>query len=130
MAWDKVISSKQIDSPCEVFLNIFTSFYEKIIEKFVVKSKTLKNLWTTKDILKSPKTKQKLYDKFSNSKIYEHDISCKNYGQLFELIKQRANSQYYSKMTQHYKDNMKRTWQIMKEVLAKANLSITHYQNT
>ena len=51
MTWDKVISSKQIDSPCEVFLNIFTSFYEKIIEKFVVKSKTLKNLWTTKDIL-------------------------------------------------------------------------------
>ena len=80
MTWDKVISSKQIDSPCEVFLNIFTSFYEKIIEKFVVKSKTLKNLWTTKDILKSPKTKQKLYDKFSNSKICELDISCKNYG--------------------------------------------------
>ena len=82
MTWDKVISCKQIDSPCEVFLNIFTSFYEKIIAKFVfmVKSKTLKNLWITKGILKSPKTKQKLYDKFSNSKIYEHDISCKNYG--------------------------------------------------
>ena len=81
MTWDKVISSKQIDSPCEVFLNIFTSFYEKIIAKFVfmVKSKTLKNLWITKGILESPKTKQKLYDKFSNSKIYEHDISCKNY---------------------------------------------------
>ena len=36
-------------------------------------------------------------------------------------IKQRANSQYYSKMILHYKDNTK-TWQIMKEVIGKDKL--------
>ena len=41
------------------------------------------------------------------SKTYEHEISYKNYGKLFESIKQRAKWQYYSKMILHYKDNKK-----------------------
>ena len=81
-----------------------------MFEKFMVmvKSKTLKNLWITKGILKSSKTKQRLYDKYLKSKIYEHEISYKNHCKLFELIKQRAKSQYYSKMIRHYKDNIKK----------------------
>ena len=108
MTWDDVISSKQTDSAYEAFLNKFTSLYDKIFEKFpvTVKSKTLKNPWITKGILKSSKTKQRLYDKFLKSKTYEHEISYKNYRKLFESIKQRAKSQYYSKMILHYKDNI------------------------
>ena len=41
------------------------------------------------------------------SKTYEHEISYKNYGKLFESIKQRAKWQYYSEMILHYKDNIK-----------------------
>ena len=81
MTWDDVISSKQTDSAYEAFL---------------------------KGILKSSKTKQRLYDKFLKSKTYEHEISYKNYRKLFESIKQRAKSQYYSKMILYYKDNMKK----------------------
>ena len=68
---DYVISSKQTDSAHEAFLNKFTSLYDNIFEKFVVtvKSKTLKNMWITKGILKSLKTKQKLYDKFLSQKL-------------------------------------------------------------
>ena len=111
MIWGDVISSKQTDSAYEAFLNKFTSLYEKFFEKFAVtvKSKTLKNSWITKAILKSSKTKQRLYDKFLTSKTYES-------------IKQRAKSQYYSKMLHHYKDNMKKTLQIMKEVIGKGEL--------
>ena len=55
MAWGYVISSKQTDSAYEAFLNKFISLYDKIFEKFAVtvKSKTLKNPWITKRILKS-----------------------------------------------------------------------------
>ena len=94
-----------MDSAYEAFLDKFTSLYDKIFEKFavMVKSKTLKKPWITKGILKSSKTKQRLYDKFLKSKSYEHEISYK----LFDSIKQRAESQYYSKMILHYKDNKK-----------------------
>ena len=85
-----------------------------------VKSKTLKKPWITKGILKSSKTKQRLYDKFLKSKSYEHQI--KNYPKLFESIKQTTKSQYYSKIILHYKDNVKITWQIIKEVIGKDKL--------
>ena len=70
MTWDDVINSKQTDSAYEAFLNKFVSIYDKIFEKFpvTVKSKTLKNPWITKGILKSSKTKQRLHDKFLKSK--------------------------------------------------------------
>ena len=88
----------------------------------MVKSKTLTNPWITNRILKSLETKQRLYDKFLKSKTYEHEISYKNYRKLFESIKQRAKSQYYSKMILHYKDNIKKSWQIIKEVIGKGKL--------
>ena len=45
MTWDDVISSKQTDSAYAIFLNKFTSLYEKVSEKYMVtvKSKTRKN---------------------------------------------------------------------------------------
>ena len=62
----RLISSKKTDSAYGAFLNKFTSLHDKIFEKFAVtlKSKTLKNPWITKGILKSSKTKQRLYDEF------------------------------------------------------------------
>ena len=86
-----------------------------------VKSKTLKKPWITKGILKSSKTKQRLYDKFLKSKSYEHQIK-KNYPKLFESIKQTTKSQYYSNLMLYYKDNVKKTWKIIKEVIGKGKL--------
>ena len=45
MTWDDIISSKQIDFAYAVFLNKFTSPYDKVSEKYMVtvKSKTRKN---------------------------------------------------------------------------------------
>ena len=66
MKWDNVISSKQTDSAYEVFLSKFISLYDKVFEKYVVtvKSKTLKKSVITNGILKSSKTKQRLYVNF------------------------------------------------------------------
>ena len=66
MIWDDVISSDQTDSAYEAFFDKFTSLYDKTFEKFVVtvKSKTLTSPWITKAVIKSSKTKQRLYDKF------------------------------------------------------------------
>ena len=80
VTWNDVISSKQTDSAFGAFINKFTYLYDKIFENFVVtvKLKTLKSPWITKGVLKSSKTKQRLYDKFLNSKTYEHEKSFKN----------------------------------------------------
>ena len=60
MIWKDVISSKQTDSAYKFFLDKFTFLYGKIYGKVLVtvNSKTLKNPWITKGILKSSKTKK------------------------------------------------------------------------
>ena len=52
-------------------------------------------------------------------------LSYKNYRKLFESIKQRAKSQYYLKMILHYKDNIKKIWQITKKGIGKGKLVTT-----
>ena len=64
----------------------------------------------TKEILKSSKTRQRLYDKFSKWRTYEDEINYKNYFKLFESIQQRAKLRYYSKMILHYKDNIQKNF--------------------
>ena len=52
-------------------------------------------------------------------------LSYKNYRKLFESIKQSAKSQYYLKMILHYKDNIKKIWQIMKKGIGISKLVTT-----
>ena len=59
-----------------------------------------------KGILKSSKTKLRVYDKSLKSKTYERKISFKNCRKLFESIKQKEKSQYYLEMILHDKDNI------------------------
>ena len=124
MTWDEVISSKQINSSNAAFLIKIPSLYDKSFEKSAVTSKTLKSHRMTKEILKSSKTRQRLYDKFSKSRTYEDDINYKNYFKLFESIQQRAKLRYYSKMILHYKDNIQKNFINMKEVNGKSKFVI------
>ena len=84
-----------------------------------VKLKTLKTLWMTRGILKSSKTSQRLYVKFLKSKTYEHETSIKT---TVNYLNWRAKSQYDWKVTVHYKDNIQKTWQIIKEVIGKSQV--------
>ena len=124
MTWDEVISSKQINSSNAAFLIKIPSLYDKSFEKSAVTSKTLKSHRMTKEILKSSKTRQRLYDKFSKSRTYEDEINYKNYFKLFESIQQRAKLRYYSKMILHYKDNIQKNFINMKEVNGKSKFVI------
>ena len=90
MAWDDVISSKQIDSAYKAFLNKFTSLYDKIFLKVCGYGK-IKNTKKSVD-------NKRICKIFKNS-----EISYKNYRKLFESIKDRAKSQYYSKTMLNYK---------------------------
>ena len=125
MTWDEVISSKQINSSNAAFLIKIPSLYDKSFEKSAVTSKTLKSHRMTKEILKSSKTRQRLYDKFSKSRTYEDEINYKNYFKLFESIQQRA------KLILHYKDNIQKNFINMKEVNGKSKFKVNLilYQN-
>ena len=87
-----------------------------LIKELSLKLKTVFNPWMTKGLQKSSKRKQKLYNKFLKSKTNENEKKYKAYNSLFEIRKKI----YYSRNLDSCKQNMKKTWDTVKEVIGKS----------
>ena len=88
-----------------------------------IKEKDLCSPWITRGIKKSSKRKQKLYNEFLKNKSNQSEYEYKNYKKLFESIKKRAKRNYFSSLIIKYKNNIKKTWHVIKEAIGKARFN-------
>ena len=91
--------------------------------KIKLKPKRIFSPWITNGIAKSSRQKQKLYDKFLKNRTRENEIRYKTYKNLFESIKTKSKKMYYSNKLLKYKDDARKTWSIMKDIIGKAKIS-------
>ena len=105
----------------ESFLEIFLKLYEKHfpLQKQVIKTKDLLTPWMTKGMKKSSKQKQKLYIKYLKNKTEETESTYKNYKNLFEKLRKKGKQIYYSSLIEKYKNDSKKTWQVIKDITGK-----------
>ena len=122
--WNKIYTQEDANKAYNLFLNLFLNCYEKAfpIIKLKIKTKTFLSPWMTKGILKSSKKKQKLYEKFLKHRTVGNLEKYKNYKNLFEMIKRRSKKNYYNSLISQYKNSIKKTWDIIKEVTGKRKL--------
>lgn len=71
----------------------------------------------TRGLIKSSKRKQKLYDKFLKKRTMLNEDNYKAYKTLFESIKLKSKKQHYADRLKQYQFDIKKTWQIIKEVI-------------
>ncbi|XP_065675798.1 uncharacterized protein LOC136092005 [Hydra vulgaris] len=83
----------------------------------LIKEKHLKCPWITKGIKKSSKKKQKLYIKYLKNRNEANLNVYKQYKNLFEKIKTNSNKNYYSNKIKNTNGDIKKTWDIMKEII-------------
>ena len=71
--WGNLYSISNPNDAYEYFLKVSSAIYNLAfpLKTFSVKRKTLQNPWMTKDLLKSSKRKQKLYEKFMKKEVHE-----------------------------------------------------------
>ena len=114
-------SIRNPDDAYSIFLEKFRTMCDKHfpLKKIKLKTKDLKSPWITAGIKKSSKRKQQLYTKFLKNKKQKNETECKNYKKHFEYIKRRSKKLHFSKLILKYKNNIKKTWQIIKEAIAK-----------
>ena len=79
----------------------------------------LNSIENKRTIKKEKSKKQKLYNKFLKSKTNKNEKKYKVYKFLFEVLKQKSKKFYYSRKLDSCKQNMKKTWDTMKEVIGK-----------
>ena len=119
-----LIGTMQTDHANEaynLFLEIFLQHYETAFPK-VTKTIKLKSLWITKGLIKSSKRKQRLYEKFLKHRSYQNEIAYKTYKNLFESIKNKSKKSYYSEQINKYKNDSRKTWNVIKEVIGKTKI--------
>ena len=70
------------------FFNIFFKTHDIFPQvRIEIRAETTQNLWITKDITKSSKKKQKLYERFLKKRTPLNERKYKNYKNLFKTIK-------------------------------------------
>ena len=121
---------ESFENACEAythFLKMFQTLYDKYFpeKKIKIKTKDLQSPWITNGIKKSSKRKQRLYNKFLKNRSYENETNYKNYKKLFETIKKRSKRNYYSNLILIHKDNIRKSWQIIKETIGKGKCNST-----
>ena len=88
------------------------------------KHKHKKSNWITTGIIKSIKFRDKLYRKLKqcnpNSPIYfTHEINLRTYARLLKKTIREAKKQYYANRFQSFKNDARKTWTIIREILNK-----------
>ena len=88
-------------------------------EENKIKTKDLGSLWITNSIKKSSKRKQRLYNKFLKNRNEYNETEYKNYKKLFEAIKKRSKKNHFFKSIFTFKNNIKKTQEIIKDAIGK-----------
>ena len=83
----------------------------------------------TKGLVKSPKKKQRLYEKFLKNRNLEKELNYKQCKILFESLKKKSKKNYYSDLIDSHKYNIKKTWNIMKEIIGNKRVTNAHLPN-
>ena len=119
--WGKARQCRNANEANINFFNIIDSLYDECFPVVKIRLKQKKHFtpWITRSIKKSSKRKQKLYEKFLKHRTILNEEKYKAYKNLFESIKRKSKKSYFSKKALQYKNNMKKTWSVMKEIVDK-----------
>lgn len=74
--------------------------------------------WITPALIKSSKTKHKLYNKSRKHPTDENITAYKTYNNTFNNLKRTLKTEYFTRKLNEHKNNTKETWKILHQALA------------
>ena len=116
--WPAVLSITEPQLAYSTFLNMFMQCYESC---FPIKSKPSvyksRKPWLSSGLLKSIKTKNKLYVKYVRRPTLFNHIFYKEFRNKLHSLMRRVEREYYDKELIIHKNNLRKPWEIIKEVI-------------
>ena len=107
------------------FQNIINSIYCRSFPLKIkyISRKRLKNRWITRGILKSIETKSILFKMLKLGNITKRRYNL--YNNKLKIVTSEAKKLYYSAAFDNNRDNMRRTWRLVKELSGRTSKSST-----
>ena len=101
-------------------MNRLTYYYNKNISLIQTKQKrNTKNPWITPGILKSMKTRNKLYKTYIRKSNEENHKKYKQYRNKLTDIIRNSKKMYYSKELENAEGDIASTWKVINEIICK-----------
>ena len=97
------------------------------LKKIKIKTKDVQSPQITNGIKKFSKLKQRQHNKFCKNRNEDNKTEYKNCKKLFEAIKKRSKKDRFSKLILTFKNNIKKTWEIIKDSIGKGKINNQHF---
>ena len=120
MNWDNVLHNSNVQDAYTMFYNEFCDVYNTCFPMKVFKQgyRTWKP-WLSDGMKKSIKTKNKLYRRYKKTGNAEHESIYKQYRNNLNKLLITAEKSHYETLFNNNKDNLKKSWRILKQVINK-----------
>lgn len=120
----KEVYVNEVNVAYGAFLNTYLALYDKhcplVSFKYKKKNKNMKP-WITKGLANACKKKNNLYRDYITQRTKNAEMKYKVYKNKLVVILRKAKKDYYNKLFQENKNNIKGIWNIFKEVLGNKN---------
>jgi len=127
--WDMLDSFEDVNESYNYFTNVVDRTIDKhapIITKTIPASKVIRDPWYSKGLLKSSRHLHRLYHK-AIGKPPNDDThqKYKQYRNILNNLKRTAKQEYYKREFEKHKNSIKKTWQIINNILNKTSNKFT-----
>lgn len=121
----KVVYTEEVNAAYESFLNCYLSHYGKHcpVIQYKYENKDNKKPWISKGLPNACKKKNKLYRDFIKFRTKNAEKQYKLYKNKLTTIMRQAKKDYYNKILNENKNNLKSTWKMMGNKVAPTELS-------
>uniref|UniRef100_A0A8C7YP82 Reverse transcriptase domain-containing protein n=1 Tax=Oryzias sinensis TaxID=183150 RepID=A0A8C7YP82_9TELE len=120
-SWDEIYNKQCVNEAYESFLKKFESLFDKNcpIKAFRIKTNYSQCPWVTKGLQNACKKKNCLYKEFLKQRTKEAENRYKKYRNKLTNIIRRCKKEYYDKLLDKNKSNVKNIWSILNAVIRK-----------
>lgn len=126
--WNSICEETNVDKAYELFLETFKDLYDKNcpIKQYSIKSKYVENQWMTKGLQNACKKKNNLYKIFIKYKTKEAELKYKKYKNKLTNIMRICKKDYYTKLLDKNKNNVKGIWNILNNIIRNKPSSLSY----
>ena len=125
--WSQLENYNDPYNSYNTFLVKYTEIYNNCfpLRRIKLKHQKIDKPWLSKGLLRSIKTKNKLYKQYLNDPTLPNELTYKKYKNKLTHSLRIAKSLYYTKRLEDEKSNIKSTWKILNEVINKKRSKLT-----
>ena len=123
--WDDIVTCLDVNQAYEMFLNKFLLVYNECCPVRQVKLKQIvkQKPWMTRGLINACKKKNSLYRIYLKVRTFQSNQTYKCYKNKLTKILKYAEKQYYGKLFEACKSNIKVTWKNLNNILGRTNTS-------